>query len=116
MGLDFIRATSPSFNRVLDRRLVEMRSPKLFARDMPIVSRTISADICQGATVTAGETVLLRVIKDRVTVQRENLVIAECPSAPADFVAHLRVGAGVGKGEIKSVHSISQTLEISICD
>ncbi len=45
MGLDFIRTTAPSFNRVLDRRLVEMHSPKLFCRDMPIVSRTARADI-----------------------------------------------------------------------
>ena len=57
MGLDFIRTTAPSFNRVLDRRLVEMHSPKLFNRDMPIVSRTACADICGDANVTPGEKV-----------------------------------------------------------
>jgi hypothetical protein len=116
MGLDFIRATTPSFNRMLDRRLVEMNSPKLFTRDMPIVSRTASADICEGAEVTTGEKVILRVIKDKVIAQRENLVIAECANPPADFVAHLRSGAGVAEGEIKSLLPISQTVEIGICD
>ena len=116
MGLDFTRATTPSFNRALDRRLVEMRSPKLFSRDLPIVSRTATADICGGAKVAAGEKVLLRVIKDKLNVQRENLVIAECANPPAGFIAHLRAGAGVEKGEIKSLQLISQTVEIGICD
>lgn len=116
MGLDFIRRTAPTFTRVLDRRAVEMRTPKLFSRDMPIVSRTASADICAGAKVAQGERVLLRVMKDKVIAQRDNFVIAECPNAPAEFVAHLRAGAGVAQGEIKSVQPISQTLEIGICD
>jgi hypothetical protein len=116
MGLDFIRATTPTFNRVLDRRLVEMHTPKLFNRDMRIVSRTASADICGGATVAQGEKVLLRVMKDKVIVQRKNVVIAECANAPAEFVAHLRAGAGIAEGEIKSLQPISQTVEIGICD
>jgi hypothetical protein len=116
MGLDFIRTTAPSFNRVLDRRLVEMHSPKLFSRDMPIVSRTACADICGDATVTQGEKVLLRVVKDKVIVQRLNTIIAECPDAPAEFIARLRAGAGIAEGEIKSLQPISRTVEISICD
>jgi hypothetical protein len=116
MGLDFIRATAPSFNRVLDRRLIEMHSPKLFIRDIPIVSRTASADICGGAKVVQGERVLLRILGDRVVVQRENLIIAECAIPPAEFVAYLRAGAGVATGEIKSVQPISQIVEIGICD
>jgi hypothetical protein len=99
MGLDFIRATTPSFNRMLDRRLVEMHTPKLFGCDMPIVSRTASADIRGGAKVAPGDKVLLRLMKDQVIVQRDNLVIAECANAPAEFVAHLRAGAGVAEGE-----------------
>src|ERR1700742_2498201 len=103
MGLDFIRTTAPSFNRVLDRRLVEMHSPKLFSGDMPIVSRTARAHICGNAIVGMSEEVLLRIVKDKVIVQRRNVVIAECSNAPADFIAHLRESAGIPDGEIKSV-------------
>ena len=106
MGLDFIRATTPTFNRVLDRRLVEMHTPTLFNRDMPIVSRTARADICGDATVAPGEKVLLRVMKDKVIVQRHNVVIAECANAPAEFVAHLRAGAGIARGrnQVRAAH------------
>ena len=55
MGLDFIRAAAPGFNRVLDRRLVEMHTPKLFTRDLPIVSRTARAELCQGVIANVGE-------------------------------------------------------------
>ncbi len=116
MGLDFIRTAAPSFNRVLDRRLVEMHSPTLFSRDAPIVSRTARADVCGDAIVTPGEKVILRVVKDKVIVQRFNTVIAECLNAPAEFVAILRSGAGIAEGEVTSVQSISQTLEIGICE
>lgn len=116
MGLDFIRTAAPNFNRALDQRLVELHSPKLFGRDMPIVSRTARADICGCPAVTQGESVLLRIVKDKIVVQRANVIIAECPDAPAEFVAHLRAGAGIADGEITSVQSISQTIEIRICD
>lgn len=116
MGLDFIRTAAPEFNRVLDRRLVEMHSPRLFTRDVPIVSRTARAHVCGDASVKPGEKVLLRVVRDKVIVQRLNAIIAECADAPAEFVAHLRAGAGIAEGEITSVQPISQTLEIGICD
>ena len=54
MGLDFIRTAAPGFTRVLDRRLIEMHSPTLFSRDMPIVSRTARAELCGGASVMTG--------------------------------------------------------------
>lgn len=116
MGLDFIRTTSPSFNRVLDRRLVEMRTPQLFKRDLPIISRTACADICGGAALAKGEKVLLRVTKDKLIVQREGTVVAECTSPPAELIAHLRAGADIAQGEIKSLQPISQTVEVGICD
>jgi hypothetical protein len=116
MGLDFIRDAAPAFNRVLDRRLVEMHSPTLFSRDLPVVSRTARAELFGAVDVTAREKVLLRVVNDKVVVQRQNTVIAECPNAPTEFIAHLRSGAGIAEGEITSVQPISQTVEIRICD
>jgi hypothetical protein len=116
MGLDFIRNAAPAFNRALDRRLVEMNSPKLFSRDVPIVSRSARAELCSDASVTLGEKLLLRIVKERVIVQRQNIVVAECPGPPDEWVSHLRAGAGIADCEVTSVQPISQTLEIEICD
>jgi len=116
MGLDFIRNAAPGFNRVLDRRLVEMHSPTLFSRDVPMIARTARADMCGDVKVTLGEKVLLRVVNNKVIVQRLNAVIAVCPNAPSEFIAILRSGAGIAEGEITSVQPISQTVEIGICE
>jgi hypothetical protein len=115
MGLDFIRTAAPSFNRVLDRRLVEMHSPTLFSRDVSVVSRTALAEICGPTTVERGQKVLLRLVEGKVVVQRQNAVIAKCPNAPAEIIAHLSAAAGIAEGEVTSVQPISQTLEIGLC-
>jgi hypothetical protein len=116
MGLDFIRNAAPNFNRVLDRRLVELHSPTLFSRDVPVVSRTARAELSGEVSVKRGEKVLLRIVNGKVIVQLLNRVIAVCADAPAEFVAHLRASAGIAEGEVTSVQPISQTLEIGICE
>ena len=115
MGVDFIRKILPQFQRALDRRAVELRTPKLFTRDVPEVSRTARADICHDAQIALGEKVLLRLVGDKLIAQRDNLIVAEFSNPPAEFVSHLRSGAGVGEGEVKSVQPLSQAVEIAIC-
>jgi hypothetical protein len=63
-----------------------------------------------------GDKVMLRAMKEKVVVQRGNVVIAECVNPPADFVSRLREGAGIASGEIKSLQPISQTVEVGFCE
>ncbi len=116
MGLDFIRKAAPTFHRALDRRAVELRTPTLFVRDLPEVARTASAEICGGSRFTAGEKLLLRVIDNKLIGQRDNLVVAEFTSPPAEFLNRIVTGAGVELGEVKAVHALSQTVEIGFCE
>src|ERR1043166_6203636 len=116
MGVDFITKVAPSFHRALDRRAVELRDPKLFVRDIPYVSRSAAADICTGSEVKVGEKLLLRVFGEKVIAQRGNLVVAEFTSPPAEFLNYLRAGAGVEIGEVKSIGTISQIVEIGFCE
>lgn len=116
MGLDFIRNAAPSFNRVLDRRLVEMHTPKLFSRDVPIVSRSARAEFCAEENATLGEKLMLRLISEKIVVMRADKVIAECPNPPAGFVAHLKSGACIAEAVVSSVQILSQTLEIELCE
>jgi hypothetical protein len=116
MGVDFLRKTAPNFQRSIDRQRVALRTPKLFARDIPLMARTARANICHSAAMAAGEKVLLRVQGEKLVAQRENLIIAEFPSPPAEFVNQLQCGAGVAEGEVKSVSPLSETVEIGICD
>jgi len=116
MGVDFIRKTAPSFRRSLDRRSVALRTPKLFTRDIPVVSRTARANICHSATMAPGEKVLLRLNGQKLVAQRDNLIVAEFSNPPAELLNQIQCGAGVGEGEVKSVNPLSETVEIGICD
>ena len=116
MGLDFLKKVAPSFNKALDRRAVELRTPGLFSRDAPLVARSASAEICHGSPFKVGERVLLRIISELAVVQRENLVVANFSNAPAEFLNHIRAGAGVAIGEVTAVHTLSEKVEIAFCE
>jgi hypothetical protein len=115
MGLDFLRRVAPAFHRALDRRAVELRTPTLFVRDIPELARTASADICRNAKVETGEKLLLRLMDEKLIAQRDNLVVAEFSNPPSEFVNRIRTGAGVEIGEVRTVHSLSQVVEIGFC-
>jgi hypothetical protein len=116
MGLDFVRKAAPSFNRALDRRAVDLRTPTLFSRDIPVVSRTAAAEICHASRFAIGEKLLLRVANSKLIAQRDNLVVAEFPNPPAEFMNRIQAGAGVELGEVKAIHALSERVEIGFCE
>lgn len=116
MGVDFIRKAAPSFQKSLDRRAAELRTPTLFSRDTPSVTRSASAEICGGSRIAVGEKVHLRIINDKLIAQRDNAVVAEFVAPPSEFLNHVEAGAGIGKGEVKAVYALSRTVEIGFCD
>jgi hypothetical protein len=116
MGLDFIRKIAPSFKKALDRRAVMLRSPGLFTRDIPLVARSASADVCHNSPLKVGEKVILRVSAEKTVVQRDTVIVANFSNPPADFVEHVRAGAGVAHGQVKAVHELSGKVEIEVCE
>jgi hypothetical protein len=54
-------------------------------------------------------------LNDKIVAQRENVVVAEFANPPTEFIDHLRAGAGVEIGEVKSIGTISQVVEIGFC-
>ena len=116
MGLVFIKKGAPSFHKALDRRAVELRTPTLFNRDTPSVSRSASAEIRKGCTITLGEKIFLRILNRKLIAQHDNMVVAEFSAPPAEFFGQVESGAGIAKGVVKAVHDLSQTVEIGFCE
>lgn len=77
MGIDFIRRIAPSFHRALDRQAVALRTPSLFGRDIATVPRTAAADLRDGCSAALGDEVLLRIVADKLVVQRENVIVGD---------------------------------------
>jgi predicted RNA-binding protein with EMAP domain len=116
MGLDFIKKAAPSFRKMLDRRAIELRTPTLFNRDTPSITRLASADICNGTRFNSGDKLHLRILNNKLVAQRDNVVVAQFPAPPPEFLKQVQAGAGIGKGEVKTVHVLSQTAEIGFCE
>jgi DNA-binding transcriptional LysR family regulator len=108
-------------------RIVERRSFTQAADDLGLPRSSVT-DAVKGLEARLGVRLLQRTTRQvsptldgEAYYQRCVSLIAEMEdaegaNAPAEFVAHLRAGAGIAEGEIKSLHPISQTVEIGICD
>jgi hypothetical protein len=116
MGLDFIRRCAPTFHRALDRRAIELNTPTLFSNDVRCVPRTAEAELCTGYVVVVGEKLLLRLLGERIVLQRANVVVAELSNPPIEFSNFVRAGCGIAGAEIKAVHSLSGVAEVSLCE
>jgi hypothetical protein len=116
MGLDFLRRTAPSFTRALDRQMVELRTPTLFASDIRCMARTAAADVRSGATIAQGERLIIRLQGDKLVAQRENFVVAEFCNPPREYISRVQNSGGVELGEVKSVHQISGVVEVELCE
>jgi hypothetical protein len=116
MGLDFIKKAAPTFHKALDQRAVELRTPTLFNRDTPSLTRSASAEICKGSRFTTGEKVHLRILNKKLVAQRDNAVVAEFSAPPAEFLNQVQAGAGIAKAVVTAVHDLSETVEIGFCE
>ncbi|MEQ8694885.1 MAG: hypothetical protein RIC85_06215 [Gammaproteobacteria bacterium] len=116
MGIDFLRRAAPSFHRALDRQAIALRTPTLFTSDIPMVARTASADLCVGSQVYIGERVVLRLLDKKLVAQRDNHVIAEFANPPAEYVARVEAGGSFEVGEVKSIRSLSEEVEVAFCE
>lgn len=113
MGVDFLKRTAPSFHRALDREAVALRTPSLLTSNVPVLSRTVCADIT-ASMPAPGEVVLLRLIKDEVMVQRDNRVIGRVSAPPQDFIERMRRGAAVEAAAVKTARPLSCQVELAI--
>jgi hypothetical protein len=116
MGLDFIRRCAPSFHGALDRRAIELNTPTLFSNDVNCIARTAEAELRNGYVVMAGEKMFLRLVGEKLVLQKANVVVAELCNPPVEFSNFVRAGCGIASAEIKTVHPLSGVAEVSLCE
>jgi hypothetical protein len=114
MGVDWLYRASKSFNRALDKREVELRTPTLFSPQIELIARTICGDVVQGMTCKEGDQLILRVVENRLVAQRDNCIVAEFTSPPNEEFDRIRQSC-VEIAEVKSVSVLSNTVEVGIC-
>ncbi|MGH9351048.1 MAG: hypothetical protein ACRD2G_02635 [Terriglobia bacterium] len=115
MGIDFIRKAAPSFHKGLDRRRIELATPKLFWQQPTCAPRSYAANLHSGHTLTAGEKIGVRLDGERVVALRGLDQVATFDSPPAELKTALQASHGEAYGLVKEVHNIAQAVEIAVC-
>ncbi|HEY6270451.1 MAG TPA: hypothetical protein VIX19_00480 [Terriglobales bacterium] len=115
MGIEFIRKAAPSFRKGLDRRRIELGTPKLFRQEPTCIPRAYAANIGSGQTVATGEKLGVRFDGEQVVALRGLDPVATFSSPPTELKDALRASHGEACGLVKEVHEIAQMVEIAVC-
>jgi hypothetical protein len=104
---------SKTFNRALDKREVELRTPTLLSPQILAANRTICGDAAQGVTIKEGDQLILRVVESRLVAQRDNRIVAEFANPRNEDVERIRTSC-IEIGHVTSVNVLSSTVEVSV--
>jgi len=113
MGLDFIRSSAVSHMKAW-RIAFEEAQTDLFASSCTLSDRVFIAALTGQATIEVQQSVLIRLINDRVCVYDGVEEIAEIESPSPTLLEHLNASFSLINGEIEEIHDFTNTLSISI--
>lgn len=115
MGLDWITACAPTWQRTWDRGLQALASPNLFPPEIPAVERTFRARPTGECRFEAGQHVLLQLEGDAMGIYLGTSPIGAATQPPPAIVARVREdGQGIACGVVTHVHAHSGSADISV--
>lgn len=115
MGLDYIRArTGKPWKKRWNGGLNRLKQPSLLDLTMSEAARTVTVDLNPGASLRAGETLIVESGPTGVTVSDGLRPIGRVPNPSADLSAALANGGGYAEGTLQRVGLFGDTAEVSI--
>lgn len=113
MGLDFIRSTAVSHMKAW-RIAFENAQTDLFASSCTLSDRVFIAVLTGQAAIEEQQSILVRLVNDRVYVYDGIEEIAQIENPSPELLEHLSTSFGVINGEIDEIHDFTHTLSVSI--
>ena len=115
MGLDFIRRTAKTFTKSWDRNKTELAQPTLFTRYPECRSRSLVADIADGAAVLSqGARILVSTRGTELVLITGTTQIGAVQNPPSDLFAAVRQAGGNALGRVTRINPISGTADVEI--
>ena len=115
MGADFIEKAAPSFKKSWDRGRVAVATANLFTKQPASLVRAVPADIVGGASLKAGELLVVEADSRGLAARRGNVIVARIDACRPELMAAVEASCGVAKGLVEQVHDLAGTVEISLC-
>ncbi|WFU20599.1 hypothetical protein [Bradyrhizobium sp. CB3481] len=115
MGLDYIRAaTGKPWKKRWNGGLNRLKQPTLLDLTMSEAARTVTVELQPGASLHAGDIVIVESGPAGITVSDGLRSIGRAPNPSADLSAALESGGGYAEGTVERIGLFGDTGEISI--
>lgn len=114
MGNEFLLKKGAQISKALTLKARRLAQSDLFTKHPECKTRSIIADVLQGARVGPNEAVLLQCSGSRLVILRDMATIAVHEAPPPDVYAAIRDSAGCAIGETLRVNALSGTVEVQI--
>lgn len=115
MGLDYIRAqTGKPWRKRWDRGLNRLMAPTLLDLTMSEASRVVTAQLNSHASVKAGDTLILQITAEGLTVSDGLRAIGRIENPLPEMTASIRNSGGYAEGVLQRVGLFGDTAELSV--
>ncbi len=114
MGLDFIRRSAKTFTKSWDRNRTELAQPTLFTRYPECRSRSLIADIADGAGVSQGSPILVCARGAELVLITGTTQVGAVPHPPSDLLSAVEQAGGNALGRVTRINPISRTADVEI--
>ena len=115
MGSEWERKRAQGFKKRLDKKLVELGTPNLFTQQPERAPRVAAADIADGASVKAGQDLLIQRIGNRLAVMCGLQEVGQLSKPHSEIISAVENSFGVAKGVVRVFHQEASIAEISRC-
>jgi hypothetical protein len=115
MGIDYIRAqTGRPWKKRWDGGLNRLKQPTLLDLTMSEAARTVTVELQPGASLRAGDTLIVESGPTGVTVSNGLRPIGHVSNPSADLASALATGGGYAEGTAQRIGLFGDTAEVSI--
>ena len=114
MGLDFSRRAARTFTKGWNKGAEELSRPNLFTRYPECRTRTVVANLVNGATLTPESKIMVMCDSTRLLVLQDLTPVACVDSPPPDLFRAISQDAGYAAGSIVRINPLSGTVDVAI--
>lgn len=115
MGSEWERKRAAGFRKRLDQKLIDLGTPDLFTQTPERAARVVAADIADGASVAAGENLVVQKIGTRLALMSGLHEVGQLSKPHPEIISAVEKSCGVAKAVVQVFHSEASMAEISIC-
>jgi hypothetical protein len=115
MGLDYIRSrTGKPWKKRWNGGLNRLKEPTLLDLTMSEAARTVTVELQPGASLSAGDNLIVESGSTGVTVSDGLRPIGRVPNPSADLSSALAIGGGYAEGTAQRIGLFGDTAEVTI--